>query len=239
MIGKLSYKLGGEGEKTIVMLHGWGMSSKSFELVEQEFKTKAKCLVVDFYGFGNSDMPPNYFDTYEYAYQLFLLLSQLGCNKIVLIGHSFGGRVAIILSSVFNLDICGLVLTASAGLNRFSVLREARVLKYKILKKLSQRGLVKKENLKKYGSSDYKKLDNDMKSVFRNVVRQDLSHLLVKICVPTRLYWARDDKETPFWICKKLHKFIKYSQIKVCKNGGHFVYIKRCHGFIKEIEKMI
>lgn len=74
MIGKLNYSLSGEGEKTVVMLHGWGMSSNAFSVLEKQLNSYSKCLIVDFYGFGKSDKPPDYFDTYEYAYQIFLLL---------------------------------------------------------------------------------------------------------------------------------------------------------------------
>lgn len=239
MIKTMHYEISGEGEKTLVMLHGWGVDGKYFSQVEKQFNTKAKCLIVDFYGFGKTSEPPDYFDTYEYAYQLFLLLKKLGVGKIVLVGHSFGGRVAIILSSIFDIDICGLVLTSSAGLNRFSFARYIKVQRYKFLKRLSKYGIVCKEKLTKFGSDDYKKLSENLKAVFKKIVRQDLGYLLHKISVPTKMYWAKDDRETPYWMCKKLNKKIKNSSAVVAKNGGHFVYIKRGYGFKRELDGII
>lgn len=239
MIGKLDYTLSGEGEKTVVMLHGWGMSSNAFSVLEKQLNSYSKCLIVDFYGFGKSDKPPDYFDTYEYAYQIFLLLKKLDIQKIILVGHSFGGRVAIILSSIFDVDAGGLVLTSSAGLNRFSLSKFLKIRKYKFLKACVSRGMLSVGVLKKYGSADYKKLDRNMQKVFKSVVNQDLSHLLNKIHVKTNLFWAKDDKETPLWICKKIKRKIKNVSAVVYKTGGHFVYLKRWHSFAKAIEDML
>ena len=54
MISRLNYSLEGSGDKTIVMLHGWGMNKDAFTGVAKKFNTKAKCLIVEFYGFGSS-----------------------------------------------------------------------------------------------------------------------------------------------------------------------------------------
>lgn len=239
MINKLYYNLSGEGEKTIVLLHGWGVKGSYFSQVKRQFNTKAKCLIVDFYGFGESGEPPEYFDTYEYAYQIFLLLSRLGLDKIVLGGHSFGGRVAIILSSIFGIDICGLVLTSSAGLNRFSLKKSIKIAKFKFAKLMCKWGVWNENKLAKFGSPDYKRLSGNMRQCFKQIVNQDLGFLLSKINIPTKLFWAKDDKETPIWMCKKLKKNIIGSKACVFRTGGHFVYLKREYAFQKEIEEFV
>ena len=239
MTSKLAYSLEGAGEKTIVMLHGWGMNKDAFAVLSKKFNTKAKCLIVDLYGFGDSGMPEEYYDTYEYAYQIFLLLNKLNIRNIILVGHSFGGRVALILSSVFDINIEGLLLTASAGLNRFDFKKKVKILLYKFKKKLSSYGLYSIKKLDNTGSSDYKKLNPIMKSCFVKIVNQDLSYLLSKIKVKTMLFWAKDDKSTPLWICKKLNKKIVDSSVTVYKTGGHFVYLKRLNSFAHMLETLL
>ncbi|MBE5738264.1 MAG: alpha/beta hydrolase [Clostridiales bacterium] len=239
MKNRLSYSLTGIGEKTIVMLHGWGLNKSAFARLERQFNTKAKCLIVDFYGFGKSGLPEDYYDTYEYAYQIFLLLKQLRLDKIVLVGHSFGGRVAIILSAVFGLDIDFLVLTSSAGLNRFCLKKSLRIAKYKLYKKMVQIGVLKSNVLGKLGSDDYKRLSPLMRCCFIKIINQDLSYILNKICIPTLLFWAKDDKDTPIWICKKLHKYIKFSTVYMCKTGGHFVYLNRSNKFKMLLDEIV
>lgn len=239
MCNKLHYVLDGNGDKTVVMLHGWGLNGKAFDMLHRAIETKAKCLIVDFYGFGESGEPETYYDTYEYAYQIFLLLNKLDIKKIVLVGHSFGGRVAIILSSIFDIDICGMVLTSSAGLNRFSLKKSIRILRYKLCKYLAKMRLIRKDRLSKFGSSDYKKLSSNLKANFVKIVRQDLGCLLNKIHTPSSLFWAKDDRETPMWICRKLHRKIKNSKLVLSNDGGHFVYLKRPHKFQEVVERYI
>ena len=91
-------------ELTVLFLHGWGLSGKSFDAIINRMK-QVSYIKVDLFGFGNSEEPKSYFDVYEYAYQIFLLLRKNNVNKVVIVGHSFGGRLAIILSSIFDIDV--------------------------------------------------------------------------------------------------------------------------------------
>ena len=236
MIKTISYNYIKRDKKTIVLLHGWGMDKSSFDELVHFFSKKYSVLTLDFLGFGDSDNAEEYYDTYEYAYQTFLLLSELAVNEIVIVGHSFGGRIAIILSSMFGLKISGLVLTSSAGLNRFDLIKKIKIISYKILKKLCDKGLIKKEKIDTCGSADYKKLSNVMRGVFVRIVNQDLTYLLNNICVKTILVWDKKDNITPYWICKKLHKNIKCSQTFLFSNGKHFTCFCNVFKFINICE---
>lgn len=222
MVKKINYTYINNNKRTIVLMHGWGLDKSSFDGLVHFFCKDFSVLTLDFMGFGDSDKVEDYYDTYEFAYQIFLLLKQLGIEDMVMVGHSFGGRVAIILSSLFNIKIVGVVLTSSAGLTRFSLWKFLKVFRYKILKKMSQWGLVDKDKLTGCGSDDYKKLDRDMRKVFVRVVNQDLRYLLNRISVRTVLVWDKKDKDTPYWICKKMHKGIKNSGVVLFDRGGHF-----------------
>lgn len=239
MINKLHYDLSGEGEKTLVLLHGWGVNGSYFSQVKKQFNTKAKCLIVDFYGFGESGEPPEYFDTYEYAYQIFLLLKRLGVSKIVLVGHSFGGRVAIILSSIFDIDVCGVMLASSAGLRRISIKRSLSLFRFRVTRFFVKCGIMKKDRLNKFGSKDYKRLSPSLRQCFKKIINQDLGYLLPNIRADVRLFWAKDDGETPMWMCKKLKRKIENVRVFVSKTGGHFVYLKRGYAFQKELEGLL
>ena len=74
---KINYYYKNNGsQKTIVFLHGWGLSGNSFGGIINNLPS-VSILKIDLYGFGKSQMPKNYFDTYEYSYQIFLLLKKL------------------------------------------------------------------------------------------------------------------------------------------------------------------
>ena len=68
----------------------------------------------------------------------------------------------------------------------------------------------KKFNIKhKSGSKDYLALSSKMKKTFVNIVSTYLEKYAIHICVPTILFWGKKDKETPFYMAKRLNKLIK------------------------------
>ena len=104
MIKNLDYNLISNGKNVILFLHGWGLDKNSFDCVIKKIYSNISIMSLDFFGFGNSETPEKYFDTYEYAYHVFLLISELNFENLIIVGHSFGGRIAIILSAFLMVD---------------------------------------------------------------------------------------------------------------------------------------
>lgn len=223
------------GDTCVVFLHGWGMDGGCFDSFLDKLKNLSNTLTLDFFGFGKSSNPINYFDTYEYAYHIYILLQKLGIKKVVLVGHSFGGRIALLLSSIFNIEIKEQILTSSAGINTFNLFKEIKILKYKLCKKLVKSGLVNNKILRKFGSDDYKNCNDILRAVFVKVVRQDLQKLLRFIDTKTKLVWDKKDDTTPYKICKILNKQLKNSTIEIYKTGKHFAYLYNENKFLNLI----
>lgn len=239
MIKKINYDYIKYKNPTIIFMHGWGMDKSSFESLVHFFYGKYSVLNFDFPNFGLSESADDYFDTYEYAYQIFLLIKSLNINEVVLVGHSFGGRIAILLSTIFDIKIRGCVLTSSAGLTRFSVVNKIKIQAYKLLKSLSNIGLVKKEILSRCGSDDYKKLDDNMRKIFIKIINQDLSFLLDKISSQVYLVWDKKDTITPCWILNKLKKKVRYNKVFYFNCGGHYACFFNKNKFCKILLNMI
>ena len=239
MIKNLTYELLGIKSPTIVFLHGWGMNGNSFDKVISGIKADQQMLKLDFFSFGTSDKAEEYFDTYEYAYHVFLLIKKLNINRIILVGHSFGGRVAMILSSVFDINVESCVLTSSAGINRFSLCKELKIIKYKIIKFLIKKKILSNNVLSNYGSSDYKKLNQSDKQVFIRIINQDLKYLVKKIKSNVLLVWDKKDDITPYWICKYLYKTLINKNIILYKNGKHFAFLYNINKFTKLLNNLI
>lgn len=235
----LDFKMIGKNEPVVVLMHGWGMDKECFDKLVPLINDNQKILSLDFFGFGKSTEPRDYFDTYEYAYYVFVLLKKLEIKNVVLVGHSFGGRIAILLSSMFKINVSSIILTSSAGVNKFSLIRNIKILRYKFLKTLSKYKIINKKYLEKFGSRDYKNASNNLKKVFVKVVNQDLRFLLHKIYASCTLVWDKKDKETPYSICKVLNKKIKNSKIIHFSNGGHFTFLYNIKKFANVINSSV
>lgn len=88
-------------EPALIMLHGLGSSSSSWypRATHHPRLRNRRCLLVDFLGFGYSDRPP----AYDYAMEsqadtVAMLLDHLQLKQSIIVGHSMGGSIAILLA---------------------------------------------------------------------------------------------------------------------------------------------
>lgn len=220
---KISYDINNNGSKKLyVLLHGWGMNRRCYNRFINLIKDSS--ITFDLPGHGDSGDPYDYFDTYEYAYQIFLCLQEFGDREIVLVGHSFGGRLALLLSSVFKINIVEMILASSAGINKFSITKFIKVRIYKVCKWFVNKKVLPRKVLLHFGSGDYINANPLLRRILVRVVNQDLRLFLCNIKCFTLLVWDRRDKVTPYWICKKISKCIVGSKIVLFARGGHFVF---------------
>lgn len=200
----------------IVLLHGWGANSTLMLPIAK--RTDRLCVIPDMYGFGDTPHGDNPLNVEDYAKGVIKLLDNLQIDKFDIVGHSFGGRVAIYIATKYASRVNKLVLIDSAGVKpRFNFIKTLKVWLYKIKKKL---GL----DISKYGSNDYKKLDGAMKKTFVNVVNYNQKKDLKNITCPTLIIWGGKDKTTPFYMAKIMRKRIKKSSLFVIEKAGHFSY---------------
>ena len=108
----INYILYGEKKKTtIVLLHGWGQNIEMMKMIGDAFKDRFQILILDLPGYGKSSEPPFSWSVYDYVDMLHELLSKLNIKDIILIGHSFGGKISLAYSSKY--DVKKLVLFGS------------------------------------------------------------------------------------------------------------------------------
>ena len=239
MINNLNFNFKKCYSPVILFLHGCGLNSNFFNLIIDNLSTKNSILTVDFFGFGKSGEPKDYYDTYEYAYHIFLLLKKLNIDSLKIVAHSFGGRIAILLSSIFDIKVEKMILTASAGINVFSLKKILKISIYKVLKFLAKIKFLSYKFLRCFGSDDYKNSNGVLRGVFVRIVNQDLRHLLCKIYTETFLYWDKKDDVTLFKVCKVLNRGILGSKVLISQSGGHMCYIKNFNKFVFLINKYI
>ena len=233
-----------ENAPTLLLLHGWGCDSSIFAAFEKDWSARASLLVVDFPGHGKSDEPPVAWGVPEYADQVAELIKNLKIEKLSIIAHSFGGRVALYLASHHPEWIEKMVLTGGAGLRAPAAPALSKKQKqYKRLKGmvnfLSKIPFLKPLTDKamnalrqRYGSEDYKRLKTDvMRSTFVKVINQDLSDLLPQIKASTLLIWGSLDTATPLWMGQKMEKEIPDAGLVVFEGRTHFAFVEEWQRF--------
>ena len=211
----------GEGDD-ILLLHGWGQNIEMMKFLGDPLSTRFRITILDFPGFGESEEPPHPWTITDYVLVVEDLVKQLNIKRPIVMGHSFGGRVAIKYSS--NHPIEKLVLFGSPCIR----LQQELPLSTRILKKLKTLPGLDKfgEYMKKYiGSRDYKAASPVMRQTLVEVVNEDLSSFAKQIEEPTLLIWGDNDMEAPVEEAKLLENIMVDAALIVIP-GTHYAYIE-------------
>ena len=239
----IHYKLYGNGESRVVLLHGWGCDMKMMTPVADALVQEHQVLLVDFPGHGDSGRPPEPWGIPEYAACLKELLVRLGFFPCSVIAHSFGCRVTAWLAVEAPDLFDKIVFTGAAGIRpEQTETAKKRSLEYKRLKKYCERirhipflrtaaDKLEDKLREKYGSPDYNALDAEMKKTFVKVINQDLTDLYDKFRASTLLIWGDSDTETPLWMGKEMQKRIPDAGLVVFEGGTHFAYLEQLQRF--------
>jgi pimeloyl-ACP methyl ester carboxylesterase len=208
--------------KDILLLHGWGQNILMMKPLGDAFCDKFRITILDLPGFGESEEPACAWTIGDYNDMLEEFTKKVGISKPIVIGHSFGGRLAIRYSS--RNPIAKLVLFGSPCI-RFEENLPLYVRFLKMLKKipgLEQVG----EYMKQYiGSRDYKAASPVMRETLVQIVNEDLSKFAREIEEPTLLIWGENDTEAPLNEAKELEKIMIDAALIVLP-GTHYAYLE-------------
>lgn len=207
-----------KSDETIIFLHGWHNTANKEKYLEllKLLSNQYHLIALDFPGFGQSSEPVQPWTVSDYATLVENFIDKLNLKKIILIGHSFGGRVAIKIAAKNKSDIKKIILVASAGVEKKSLsiklLNATAGLTPQFIKKIFSQHL---------GSADYKKTSGIMRQTFKNIINEDLQDFFPKIKVPVLLVWGDLDHTTPLDHAKTMKRLIPNSTLKIIKNGNH------------------
>lgn len=227
---KLNYTVSGQGPDMILM-HGWGCQASTLASIEKVASETHTVYNIDFPGFGSSQEPPTVWGVEDYARMLREFIEKTGIKNPVLLGHSFGGRVAIVYASQYPVD--KLILVDAAGVKpRRSLKYYLKVYSFKTMKRLAPLVLGKKKAAEyierqraKRGSSDYSTSSPMMRAVMSRVVNEDLRHLMPKIKAPTLLVWGENDTATPMRDAHIMEKLIPGAGLVSFPGCGHYSFL--------------
>ena len=227
-----TYRISGEG-RWVVLLHGWGQHKDMMRMIEEHLNTGFKVLNIDFPGFGDSDEPPVPWGVEDYADYLDDLFKAVGCSDPILIGHSFGCRVAI--RYAVKHPVHKMVLTGAAGIRPkrgldYTVKKSVLSFGKKILDMSGNKDL--EENLKKrMGSDDYRNATGVMRETFVKVVNDDVTDILDQVRCPVLLVFGDQDTDTPLWMGLLMEKKMPDAGLAVFQGDDHYAYFHQWQRF--------
>lgn len=224
-------ELGQKGHPPLVLLHGWGHTLESFRPLATLLEKKYHLFLVDLPGFGRSPMPPGPWSSFDYADHVIDFLDRQGMQQATLLGHSFGGKVAMSAAARYPERVASLVLLAPSGLKRKRTWREAcRFLAIRWLGKgckgidfLFSSKLFRAYFSPKFGSADWKQAGAMRPILVRSVNENFLPHVK-NIQARTLLLWGEADKETPVEMAHRLHQALPDGQLIIYPHKGHHLY---------------
>lgn len=211
---------------TVLFLHGWGGDLNSFAgAYSAAAEWGVNCI-----NFAFPKTVPESWSVYDYAACVRTFLIEVGAENPIIVGHSFGGRIALILAAQ---GLCKkLVLTDAAGLKpRFSLRKKLKIAAY-------HRRVKCGKPLDGFGSVDYNNLDSKMRAVFVRIVNARLDRLLPFIKCKTLIFWGKDDRDTPPYMAKRLRRGIKNSEL-VFADGGHYAYVDSHFEFVNLLKSFV
>lgn len=220
------YMVVGRGKRNLLILHGWKGSIDDWMFVAQKLGERYRVILVDLPGFGMSDKPQQDWGIYEYGEFTGRFLDQLGIKKISVLGHSFGGRIALLLASRNPQVVERLVLVDAAGM-------EVKNVKSQVIKLIKPLTFWLPQQVKnRFGSRDYQEA-GEMRKTFVKVVNQPLRNELTNIKAPALIIWGERDKELPFLEAKMLHKGIKNSVLRIVWGASHWPHREKPDDFMR------
>lgn len=235
------------GTPAIVFLHGWRSQGSLWFPVwekllgqgsEQEKSFPFALYALDLPGFGGSETPRGAWTLADYASVAEAFAQKLGFTDVVLVGHSFGGRVAIQVASGQKILLQKLALVGSAGFRSQGVLFALKRVIAKMIKPLFLFSFMQPLRRKLYtviGAQDYVATPA-LRETFLAAIREDVSSLLPNITAQTLLVWGENDRiDTPVSFGERMRDAIPDTKLVVLKNAGHFCFLDQTEAFAREL----
>jgi len=221
----ISYEIINPQEQVdLIVLHGWGSNK---ELMKQSFSPYMngfRHIYIDLPGFGKSSCNVA-LKTTDYARIVELLMIHINASKDIILGHSFGGKIATLLEPKV------LVLVGSAGIYIPKSLKvTAKIAAFKVIKVF---GIAKLRSL--FVAEDAKALTEVMYQTFKNVVDEDFTKEFTMSNAKALLCWGRNDTATPLSSGEKINSLISDSKLEVY-DGDHYFFMKHSADISKKIE---
>lgn len=234
--------------QVLVIVPGWGGTKKTWSsCVDRLSAVHDDVRVIELPCFGEEPCPPTVWGVAEYAAFLTSRIQQIEADRIILIGHSFGGAVAT-RAIAENNDLVDDFLMIGAA-----VVRPTRRIKRTVSALIANIGknFFKLPVLRKYKkiaqkvlyralkADDYVHTDGIKRQIYTKIIREDQQEYLSKIQVPVHILWGAKDTLTPLRHGKKIAQQLAHSSMNIVSEGKHGLHHTHIDLIVSEVQKLI
>lgn len=248
--------------KPVVLLHGFGASSYSFSRIIPALSKHYKVYAVDLKGFGDSPRPDDHrYSVYDQAVLVERFLKTHHLDHVIVIGHSYGGGVALSLALMDPARIDKMVLIDAAAYAQ-QLPKLIRWLQIPVVGPLAFYLLpasYEVEDSYRYAFYDDRKIPKDIVKVYTENLRKpgakrvylEASHVLIpedidcvsryyrQIRIPTLILWGANDIVIRPSRAYRLHRDLRNSRLVIIPRCGHIPQEECPEAVVKALEKFM
>jgi pimeloyl-ACP methyl ester carboxylesterase len=252
----------------LLLLHGLGCDHTTWDPVIDTLARRYTVIAPDLLGHGRSDKPRADYSVGGYANGMRDLLTVLGIDKVTVVGHSFGGGIAMQFAYQFPERTERMLLVAPGGLGPevspairavttpgFHQVMAAltvpgvRHLGKLGLQALSRTPLKHARDLDEVAEIYDSFKDPRSRHAIRHVVKAvvDWRGQIVTMAdraylteaMPMCVVWGRDDKVIPVRHATNVAMLAPLARVEVIPNAGHFPHKDHPHRFAKIVNDFV
>jgi len=214
----------GSGPPKVLALHGWGRSHLDFSAVLAPPGSKPlDAIALDLPGFGATPPPPEPWGSTDYAERVAEVLVDMD-EPVVVLGHSFGGRVAVQLAAA-RPEAVGALVLSGVPLVRRPGPRPRALLSFRLARVLHRMGALSEDRMEglrhRHGSADYRAAQGVMRPVLVRVVNEHYEEALAAIRCPVTFVWGDDDEVAPVAMARVAARQMSDAQLIELPGAGH------------------
>ncbi|MET0760235.1 MAG: alpha/beta hydrolase [Flavobacterium sp.] len=229
--GKYTYFEAGEGTP-IIILHGLMGGLSNFEAVADYFSEKGYKVVIP-------ELPiytQNILKTNVKAFAKYVkdFITYKGFDRVILLGNSLGGHIALYHAKMYPEKMLGLVITGSSGLYE-SAMGDSypRRGDYEYIKQKAESVFYDPKTATKEMIDEVFSMANDRikliktLTIAKSAIRHNMAKDLPKMHIPTCIIWGKNDNVTPPDVAEEFHKLLPNSSLYWIDKCGHAAMMER------------
>lgn len=233
----INYKFfGGKNRKNLLILHGWGQSAEDWEKVAKQLGQRYRVFVPDLLGFGSFKKGKTNYCFEDYLSFVSSFTKKLKLKNYILIGHSFGGKIAIGYAFKNNKAVNKLILISPSGIEERSIFTKIKMILIKFFKLLPGSSTFKGVNF--LYSYDYKTA-GILLPTFKNVAPINVEEKAKKIKSDTLIIWPEKDEQLNVKWSKKLMGLIPNSTLRILWKTDHSPHLTNPDKLLRTLDEYL